>query len=312
VNTMNCVLAAALLATVAVQSATAEVSNQARSSIDRILGSKGTYVADDAVYKVVLPREEATIVLDSQTLSPNLGLNSWAAFSSAVHHEAILTGQFLLLEDEVDDVLTAVLDAGLEVTGLASLSLFQGPRLATLDITAVGSFQELASAFRKGLNESRRVRRDAIRPTKRFALPEIPLESSIDPGPLNAILSTRGAVSEGVFKAALGRRTLLHGEVVGREMGFSSWFTFAGKNHQCLTHGELVVTSDELHKVLKALRVKKFSVASIRNHTAGEHPQFLFVRFWAQGNSVELAKGLRYTLDVQFGAIATGSTGQKI
>jgi hypothetical protein len=90
-----------------------------------------------------LPREEATIVQDHQRLSPNLGLNSWAAFASDVHHEAVLTGQFLLLADEVNPVLDVVLDAGLDVTGVADSRSFDGPHLHTIDVTGLGSFPTL-------------------------------------------------------------------------------------------------------------------------------------------------------------------------
>src|SRR6266851_936445 len=118
-----------ILAAVFSTAAIAAVPQQARVSIDRITGGKGTYLADDGAYKVVFPREEATIITDDRTLSPSLGLNSWVAFTAAIHHDAILTGQFLLLEDEVNAVLTVALDAGLEVTGLAASSVFEGPRL---------------------------------------------------------------------------------------------------------------------------------------------------------------------------------------
>jgi hypothetical protein len=289
-----------------------EVPENTRTSIDRIIGGKGAYIADEGVYKLVLPREEATIVQDYQTLPPNLGLNSWVAFASAVHQEALLTGQFLLLEDEVDRVLTAALNASLDVTGLADSSLFDGPRLKTLDVTGVGSFRDLASAFRKSLDEIRRVRADATRQPRKSALPQVLLESSIDPAPLNAVLSMSGRVSDGVYKAAIGRRALLHGGPVGKEMGMSSWFTFTGSNDHALAYGEFVAASDELQKVLKALRAKNMKVTSVRNHTVGEHPQFLFVRFWTQGRSVELAKGLRYVLDIQVGAITPPSTVQKL
>src|SRR5215469_5987952 len=123
---------------------TAQVPPDIRTSIDRILGAKGTYIPAGNVYKVVLPRSEATIVYDYQTLSPNLGLNSWVAFKSGIHEEAILTGQLLLLDDEVDSVISTALDAKLGVTGLAPLSVFDGPHLHTLDLSATGTFQDLA------------------------------------------------------------------------------------------------------------------------------------------------------------------------
>src|SRR6266699_5997297 len=178
-----------ILAAVFSTAAIAAVPQQARVSIDRITGSKGTYVADDGVYKVVFPRDEATIVTDDRTLSPNLGLNSWVAFSSAIHHEAILTGQFLLLDDEVNAVLTVALNMGLEVTGLAPSSVFEGPHLQTLDVTGLGTFEELATAFRKSLDEVRRVRKTTNRP--KSVLPAVPTTSAIDAGPLDAVLSMK-------------------------------------------------------------------------------------------------------------------------
>src|SRR5438876_825361 len=112
---------------------TAQVPQHVRVSIDRITGGRGAYVPDDEVYKVVLPREAAAIVWDYQTLSPNLGLNSWVAFKPGIHSEAMFTGQVLLLDDEVDPVVSTALNAGLNVTGLASSSVFDGPHLNTLD-----------------------------------------------------------------------------------------------------------------------------------------------------------------------------------
>ncbi len=310
IKALRVILAALLLANVAVSSSNAQVPEQARTAIDRIIGSRGAYIADEKVYKVVLPQEAATIVQDYQTLSPNIGLNSWVAFTSAVHHEALVTGQFLLLEDEVDPVLTIALNSDLQVTGLTDSSLFDGPRVKTLDVMGVGTYEDLASGFRRTLDEIRRTRADASQKRLKVASPELQLDSSIDPGPLNTILSMRGSVSEGVYRAAIGRRALLYGEMVGREMGISTWIAFTGTDNHALVQGEFAATSDELQNLLKALRSKDIKVTSIRNHTTGEHPQFLFVRFWKQGRSVELARALRYVLNVQVGLLPLPSVGQ--
>ena len=108
-----------------------------------------------------------------------------------------------------------------------------------------------------------------------------------------------------MYRAAIGRHALLRGETIEREMGISTWISFTGTNDHALALGDFAVTVDELQNLLKALRSRGFKITSIRNHTAGEHPQFLFVHFWQQGNSVELARGLRYALDVQVGSVAT-------
>ena len=297
VNSQLCILIA-LFSTVLM----GEVPQHVRVSIDRITGGQGAYVPDDEVYKVVLPREEATIVWDYQTLSPNLGLNSWVAFKPAIHKQAILTGQLLLLDDEVDSVMSAALNGGLNVTGLASSSVFDGPHLHTLDVNATGTFEDLAAGFRKCLQEVKQVRGARGRPNG--VAPDVPVESSIDPASLDAILSMKGGVSEGTYHAAIGSDALLHGEQVGREMGMSIWISVAGTNDHAIVHGEFIASTDDLQKVLKALRAKGISVISIRNHTVGEHPQFVFIQFRGEGAASQLAKAVRYALDAQVGYAA--------
>jgi len=276
---------------------TAQVPGLVRTSIDTIVGRQGAYAADDGVYTVTIPREEATIVNDWQTLSPNIGLNSWIALKSGIQHEAILTGELLLLQDEVDAVVSKALESGLEVTGLASLSIFNGPRLETLDVDGVGSFQKLASAFRECLREIQRVRRANIRP--KSASPEVQLDSAIDPSPLDAILKMNGVINEGVYKATTGTETVLRGEQVGHEMGMNTWVSFAGTNDRAVMHGEMVTTPDELQRVLRALCAKHLSISSVRNHLAGEHPQLVFVHFWGEGRAQNLARAIRNVLDAQ-------------
>jgi Domain of Unknown Function (DUF1259) len=285
----------------------AEVSQEARTSIDRVIGHKGTYIREEGVYKIILPSGETTIVQDYQTLSPNLGLNSWAAFASGIHHEAVLTGQFFLLDDEVNAVLDVVLEAGLDVTGLAALCSFDGPPSHTIDVTGLGSFQTLASAFRKGLDAIQRARRTRAISSKSAARPTIPIESAINPGPLDAVLSMKGTVNAGVYKAAIGTRTLLNGELVGREMGMSTWISVAGTNDHALAQGEFIESPNGLRKLLTALRARGINISSIRNHTLREHPQSVFVRFWGEGTAFKLAKAVRYALDVQVSAPKTGS-----
>ena len=219
----------------------------------------------------------------------------------------MLTGQFLVLDDEVNPVLDVVLEAGLDVTGLAASCSFDGPHSHTIDVTGLGSFPTLASAFRKGLDAIQRVRRTTAISLKSAARPTIPIESAINPGPLDAVLSMRGTVTAGVYKAAIGTKTLLNGEFVGREMGMSTWISVAGTNDHALAQGEFIESPNGLRKLLTALRARRLNVASIRNHTLGEHPQSVFVRFWGEGNALQLAKAVRYALDVQVGAATPGS-----
>ena len=66
---------------------------------------------------------------------------------------------------------------------------------------------------------------------------------------------------------------------------------------------ELIVNPDELQRVLKALRTRDFTVTFIRKHMVAEHPESIFIRVWKQGTALELARGLRFALDVEVGAV---------
>ena len=251
------------------------------------------------MYKIVLPKESATIVRDYQTLPATFGLNSWAAFSPAMHHRALMTGQVLLLEDEVDPVISSAVNAKLEVTGLADSSFLDGPRLKTLDVSGVGEYRQLATAFRAILDEIQIVSRARVSHEPWSSRPTVSLDSTIIPGPIDQTLAMHGTVANGVYQAAIGRKGILNGEAVGREMGLSTWVSISGTDDHALEHGEIVATRDELQMVLRALRSRNMSIISIRNHMFGEHPPFCFVRFWQAGRAIDLALSLRYVLEAQ-------------
>ena len=277
----------------------AAVPEGTRTLIDGIMQQKGSYVTDEGVYKFVIPREAAIIVQDYEAMSPNLGFNSWVAFSSAIHKEAVLTGELLLLPNEVDSVLSRALDAGLKITGLAESSTLIGRRLFALDFIGAGTFAGLAKAVRTTIDEIEAAGRLVAGTRRRPADPNLPEANAIDPRPLDDMLAMRGTISGSVYKAAIGRKALIGGEQIGREMGMSTWISISGTNNRALAHGELLATHDELQNVLKAFRSRGASVVSIRNHPIGEHPEMICVRYWKEGPALELAKLLRFILEVQ-------------
>src|SRR5215469_393779 len=280
-----------------VQSASAAVAPETREVIDRIMQRTGVYNPEEGVHKFVIPRDAAVVLSDYETLSPNLSLNSWVGFTAALHHEAVVLGQLLLLEEEVNSVLPIVLGGKLQVTGLAQTFGFDGRRLYALDFTGAGEFRQLAMDVRRSL--------DGVDQAGRFASHTapvgLPTKNAIDAGPIDAILAMRGTTLGGIYHAAIGRKVLLGGESVGREMGMSTWVSIAGTNDHALSQVELVATSDELQRVLSAAAKAGMNVTSIRNHTIGEHPQMIYVRFWAEGTSIALARAIRHVLQVQVG-----------
>jgi hypothetical protein len=279
----------------------AQVPEADQHEIDKVVGTKGTYIAEEGVYKIVLPRESAMVVQDYQILPFTMGLNTWAAFSPAKHDRALLTSEFLLLEDEVDYVINSALNANLQVTALADTTFFDGPVLKTLDVSGVGTYQHLAMSFRQLIDEIQRIARERTLRKVTPRRPSVSLDGSITPAPMNEILSMHGVVSNGTYRAAIGRRGIIYGEPVGREMGFSTWISISGTDEQALAHGEIIATVDELQTVLRSLSSEDFHVISVRNHFVAEHPEFYFVRFWTKGRAIDIAHSLRSTLEAQNG-----------
>jgi len=282
------------------------ISEQNRAALDRSLGTKGVYIADESAHKFAFPRNDISVHVGGQRLSTAQAPASWATFSPSMHHEAIVNGELILLEDEVNPAMSAALNAGLAVTGLGATLLFERPRLLTMNVSGEGTFQTLADALRKTLDEVGRTR-SGNRQASTTPAPAAPVANNIDPAPLNAILSMRGVATDGIYRAAIGRVVLMNGTPVGREMGMRTSVLIFGTNARAFAEADVILSPDQLQRVLKALRARDFTITAIRNHLAGEHPSSLFVHVWKQGPAVELARGLRFALDVEVGGAKVAS-----
>lgn len=278
------------------------ISQQARAAMDQTLRTKGVYVDEESAYKFAFPRTDINLQVGQQRLSPAQLPRSWATFSPSMHQEGMVNGEIILLEDEVNRVMRAALNAGLEVTGLGGQLLFEQPRLLTMNVAGQGTFQGLAGALRKTLDEVGRTGGGTSSSSSQRAVSP-PIANNIDPAPVNGILSMRGVVSDGIYRAAIGRIALVNDTPLGREMGMSTNIAIFGTNDRAFVKTEMIVSPEELQRVLKALLARDFTVTSIRKHTVAEHPESLFIGVWKQGTALELARGLRFALDVQVGAV---------
>ena len=277
------------------------IPDQARAGLDRALGAKGTYISEESAYKFSFPRSDIRLRVGAQRLTTAQAPKSWATFSPSTRGDAAVNAAVVLLQDEVNPVLTIALKNGLEVTGLGPTLLAEEPGLLELNITGQGTYQALAAAFRNALDEIPRVR-SAERDQSDAAKVIQPLSNSLDGAPLNTILSMRGVATEGIYRASIGRVVLVNATHFAREMGMSTTVSIFGTNERAFLDADMIVSPDELQRVLIALRLKSLDITSIRNHTIGEHPTVLFVHLWGKGTAVELARSLRYVLDIQVGA----------
>jgi uncharacterized protein DUF1259 len=226
-------------------------------------------------------------------LTPPMGLTSWAAFQHAGDH-AIVMGDLVLLEDQVNPVMSAALDAGLEVTALHNHFFWDTPRVLFMHIAGVGNESVLASAVGRVLTRMTATaggKGDAPRT-------EIdPARTTLDPLKIDAILGRKGALSAGVYKMVIGRTARMHGHEVGAAMGVNTWAAFAGSNEQAVVDGDFAMVEGELQAVLKALRGGGIQVVAIHHHMTGEEPRIVFLHYWGLGRTEDLARALRSALD---------------
>ena len=118
--------------------ATRTSSEPQRAQIDSATGAKGTYTESEDVYRVTFPRADVAVAIEGRAMHPFMGLTSWAAFTPHAGHELMVMGDLVLFEDEVNAVMSAALDNGLEVTALHNHFFFAEPRMMFMHIGGMG------------------------------------------------------------------------------------------------------------------------------------------------------------------------------
>ena len=297
--TLRGLFAAGLVYLLAAAIGSAALTQQQREKIDQITQSKGTYAAQEDVYKVTFPRNDLKVTVDGWQMHPFMGITSWAAFTSAHDGKAMVMGDLTLAEDEVNPVMSAALDSGLEVTALHNHFFFDHPKVMFMHIGGHGDAEQLASAVRKAMDKVGEIRKASPAPAASFPGPAIPAQSSITPAPIEKILGAEGQSQGGMFKVTIGRKAKAHGQEVGAQMGVNTWAAFAGSDDNAFVDGDFAMRETELQDVLKALRRGGIHIVAIHNHMTGEEPRYMFLHYWGKGKTAGLAQVLRSALDIQ-------------
>ena len=285
--------------TVAFRLAAAGLTEADRQSIDKALGGAGVYTPAEDTHRLTFPRGDLKVAVDGTPMHPFMGLTSWAAFTGGAGGGAMVMGDLVLVEDEVNPAMSAALEAGLEVTALHNHFFYDNPRVMFMHIGGAGKPEALAASVRKALEAVRDIRRLSPEPGRQFAgAPVAPL-SSIDATGMNGILRTIGQVNGGMYKVTFGRAVSMHGSQAGGQMGVNTWAAFFGSMAQAFVDGDFACTRNELQTVLKGLRRRGINIVAIHNHMAGEEPALVFLHYWGKGRAAEMAVALRAVLDEQ-------------
>lgn len=256
----------------------------------------------DDVVKVSFPRDEPAVTVDGWKMPPFMGLTSWAAFlpGEKAGIEAMVMGDLVLFEDEVNAALSAALEGGLEVTALHNHFLFDKPHVYFMHIGGEGALETLGKGVKATLDAQRAVRVKAPQPAASFggaALPAGP--SSIDGAKLDALFGVKGAARDGMYKATMGRKTQAAcGCTVGKAMGVNTWAAFAGTDDNAVVDGDFAVAEGELQAVLRSLRADGIAIVAIHSHMTRESPRILFLHYWGRGKASDLATAVKRALEL--------------
>jgi hypothetical protein len=294
-------LAAALAVAVATaELARAEAPKLDTARIDEITGLKGSLIEDEGVFKVTSPRADTKVAVDGWTMPPFMGLTSWASFKAAEAGKAMVMGDLVLFQDEVNPVLSELLDAGLEVTALHNHFFYDEPKVYFMHIGGEAAPDVLAKGVRRAFDKVKEIRARTPAPAASSGAAKLPPSSAITGKPIEDALGAKGQSNNGMFKVVIGRAAKAEcGCEIGKEMGVNTWAAFAGTDDDAVVDGDFAMLDEELQGVLKALRGAGIDIVAIHHHMAGESPRYLFLHYWGRGKAESLARGVRTALDTQ-------------
>jgi len=262
------------------------------AKIDQIIGLKGKLNDKENAYKVTWPRGDVKVSVDNWTMSPFMGLGTWAAFTET-QSGGMVMGDTVLFEDEVNAAMTAALDNGLSVTALHNHFFFDHPKVFFMHIEGEGSVEQLAGAVKKMYDAVKQVRASIPQPKESFGTSALPEKNSISPDPLNKIFGTQGEAKDGMLKFTFGRPATMHGVKIDNTMGVNTWAAFAGSDDNAVVDGDFAVTEDELQAVLKSLVKQKIYIVAIHQHMTHEQPRIMFFHYWGRGHTKDLAETIK-------------------
>ena len=264
------------------------------AAVLKSLNKTGDYKG--AVLKVNIPRNDLTVAVQGSLVPTPFGFGGWIAMTKGDHGMDVMMGDLVLTESEINPVMTAVLNAGLDVTALHNHFLFDSPRIYYMHVHGMGMASELTKKIKPAIDL---IGRDpfAVQAGSGTDLPKGPLSGDR----LSKIIGQSGEQSGPVYKITIGRPDIdvrEHGARIDARMGLNTWAAFAGSDDQAVVAGDVAMLAGEVTPVLKALRDAGIQVVALHHHMTTGTPVF-FVHYFGRGDAPTLAQGVRAALDAQ-------------
>jgi hypothetical protein len=275
----------------------AVVSQEMPSDYAQVLktvGKTGDYKSN--VLKVNIPRNDLHMTVDNLSLPTPFGFGGWFAMTKGDGGDDVMMGDLVLLQEEVNSVMSALLDNGLEVTALHNHFFWDNPRVYYMHIHGHGKAVELAQHVKPAL--------DLIGKGQSAAASQAPgagnAKTTLDTARIAKIVGHEGEQSGTVYKITLGREDIKlkeMGAAINARMGLNTWAAFYGTDDNAAIAGDIAMLENEVTPTLKALRSHGLDVVAIHHHMIGIQPMVIFLHYWGRGPADKLATGFKSALD---------------
>jgi len=257
----------------------------------KFLDRKGDFKA--SVLKVNIPRTDLKMTIQGVLTPTPFGFGGWIAFTKGDGGSDVMMGDLVLLQDEVNPVMSALLDNGVEVTALHNHFFWDDPHVYFMHVHGMGKAEELARRVKPGLDLIGHV----------SPAPASPLSSTGTPlngERLAKIVGHPGEQTGPVYKITVAREDIAmkdHGASINARMGLNTWAAFTGTAEDAVVAGDVAMLESELTPELKTLRKNGLDVVAIHHHMTDERPLVIFLHYWGRGNAEKLAAAFRAALD---------------
>src|SRR5438876_1729415 len=272
------------------------------------LGKQGDYKAN--VLKVNIPRNDLSVTVANVKTPTPFGFGGWVAMTKGTGGMDVMMGDLVLTQDEVNPVMSALLDNGIEVTALHNHFLWDEPHMYYMHVHAHGKPADLARKVKPAIDL---IGKGASRPAAAPAAPAAAPATTIDTAKLAQIVGTPGEQNGAVYKITIGRddlKLMEMGAPINARMGLNTWAAFVGTNENAAVAGDVAMLANEVQPVLKALRKNGIDVVAIHHHMTGTQPTVFFLHYWGTGPAEKLATAFKAAVSETGKAKAPAATKQ--